>query len=72
MAAFNTPVRKKSVYARGTVTCRKCGSAIHIYKLRPLPDEFSVRCARCSERGHYIKRDVAVQELPERRRKPRD
>jgi len=62
---------KKPVYHRGTVTCRKCGTAIFVYRVTAVRDEFSVRCLRCGDRGVYLKREMTIQELPERRRKPR-
>ena len=62
---------KKTVYQRGMVECRKCAVPIYVYKLNTLPDEFSVRCQRCGERGFYLKREMAIEELPERRKKPR-
>jgi len=62
---------KRSTYQRGVVACRKCGNQIHVHKLKALPDEFSVRCSGCGDRGLYLKRAVTVEELPERRKKPR-
>jgi hypothetical protein len=62
---------KRSVYARGVIACRKCATPIYVYKLNMLPDEFSLRCSKCSDRGLYLKREVVVEELPERRKKPR-
>ena len=63
--------RQKRFYQRGVVACQKCAAPIHVYKLAALPDEFSVRCSRCGARGFYAKRTVAIEELPERRKKPR-
>jgi DNA-directed RNA polymerase subunit RPC12/RpoP len=62
---------KKPVYHRGVVACRKCAAPIHVYRLAALGDEFSVRCPRCGERGFYLKREMAIEEFPERRKKPR-
>jgi DNA-directed RNA polymerase subunit RPC12/RpoP len=62
---------RKSVYQRGTVACRKCGKPIRVFKLAALADEFSVRCSACGERGLYKRRAVIIDELPERRKKPR-
>jgi len=62
---------KKTVYERGAVTCRKCAAPIYVFKLKPLSDEFSVQCSKCGDRGIYFKRDVSVDILPERRKKPR-
>ena len=45
---------------------------IPIFKLKALPDEFSVHCLRCGDRGIYSKSALVIQELPERRKKPRD
>jgi DNA-directed RNA polymerase subunit RPC12/RpoP len=62
---------KKSVYQRGVVSCRKCATPIHFYRLQMLVEEFSVRCPHCGERALYAKREIGIEELPERRRKPR-
>jgi hypothetical protein len=72
MAVLQMQRPKKSVYHRGEVACRKCGKPIAIFKLKALPDEFSVHCLRCGDRGIYLKSAVVIQELPERRKKPRD
>jgi hypothetical protein len=71
MSTQRIQFQKKRVYHRGVVACRKCGGAIHVYKLNALGDEFAVRCARCGERGFYSKREMAIEDLPERRKKPR-
>jgi hypothetical protein len=71
MVAFRLLSGKKSVYQRGIVACRKCGAPIHFCRLAILAEEFSGRCARCGERGLYAKREIGIEELPERRRKPR-
>ena len=71
MSSQRLQIRKKAVYHRGIVTCRKCGGDVHVYKLKMLGDEFAVRCTQCGERGFYSKRDMRIKELPERRRKPR-
>jgi len=63
---------KRAVYQRGTVTCRKCGAPIRVYKLNALAEDFSVRCSSCGDRGIYKRRAVSIDEQPERRRKPRD
>jgi predicted Zn finger-like uncharacterized protein len=62
---------KKSTYDRGVVACVKCAAPIYVYKLKSLPDEFSVRCTHCGDRGIYAKRAIGIESLPERRRKPR-
>ena len=64
-------MRPKKVYQRGELICRKCASPIYVHKLSALPNEFSVRCPRCGDRGFHLKRAVTIQELPERRKKPR-
>lgn len=63
--------QKKRVYHRGVVACRKCASPIYVHKLIALGDEFSARCPRCGGRGFYLKREMAIEELPDRRKKPR-
>jgi DNA-directed RNA polymerase subunit RPC12/RpoP len=62
---------RKTGYQRGVVACRKCGTSIPVQNFSALPDEFSVRCPGCGDRAFYAKRTVAIQELPERRKKPR-
>jgi predicted Zn finger-like uncharacterized protein len=61
----------KPVYHRGAVACRKCKTLIRIDKFSALPDEFSVRCPGCGDRAFYAKRAVVIEDLPERRKKPR-
>jgi len=71
MSVLQTQRPKKFVYERGMVACEKCAAPIYVYKLKALPDEFSVRCSRCGDRGIYAKRTIAIETLPERRKKPR-
>jgi hypothetical protein len=63
---------KKTFYQRGTIACQKCAAPIYVFRLKTLPDEFSLRCSKCGDRGFYLKQSVTVDELPERRRKPRN
>jgi hypothetical protein len=63
--------RRRAVYPRGSVACHGCGTAIHVYRLTALPDEFSLRCPACDARDFYRARAMTVEQLPERRRKPR-
>ena len=62
---------RKPTYERGVLACAKCAAPIYIHKLKTLSDEFSVRCARCGERGIYARRAIAIESSRERRRKPR-
>jgi len=71
MYAASAERNKRAVYPRGTVGCIKCGHAIHIYKIAGLADEMSLRCAHCGTRAFYDKRVMTIEEMPERRRKPR-
>jgi len=71
MAGLQVNGRKKAAYQRGMVACRKCAAPIPVYKLNALADEFSVRCPRCGDRGIYAKRAIKIEELTERRKKPR-
>ena len=71
MSLLQVQRAKKTTYQRGVVACRKCAAPIYIYRLKALPDEFSVTCAKCGNRGIYLKSEISFQELPERRRKPR-
>ena len=63
--------RPKKFYHRAEFACRKCGTPIYVHKLNALAEVFSVRCPKCGDRGIYLKRAIAIQELPERRKKPR-
>ncbi|HEY1472642.1 MAG TPA: hypothetical protein VGF53_01005 [Pseudolabrys sp.] len=71
MATLQIHRLRKGVYRRGMIACRKCAAPIYIYKLNAMPDEFSVQCPKCRDRGIYFKHTIVLQELPERRRKPR-
>jgi DNA-directed RNA polymerase subunit RPC12/RpoP len=61
----------KAVFQRGVVACRKCSALIPVQKFSTLPDEFSVRCPNCGDRAFYAKRAITIQDLPDRRKKPR-
>jgi len=67
-----TEFRRRAVYPRGTVACQACGTAIRVYRLTTLPEEFSLRCTDCGARHFYSPRTMQIEEMPERRRKPRD
>ena len=71
VVATRTPTYQRSVYLRGTVACQKCNSPIYVYKPNTIPDEYSVQCGKCKHRGVYLKRTLHVENLPERRKKPR-
>ena len=72
MALLHKKPAAKQTYERGVLACVKCAAPIYVYKLKNLPEEFSVRCPRCGERGLYAKRAMTVESLRERRKKPRD
>ena len=69
--AKSTEFRRRAVYPRGAVACHACGKAIHVYRLATLPDEFSLRCPACGARDFYSSRVMMIEQMPERRRKPR-
>jgi hypothetical protein len=71
MFTASTEHHKRAVYFRGTVACITCGQPIHVYKVAGLADEISLSCAKCGTRRFYDRRAVMVEELPERRRRPR-
>ena len=71
MPAQRIQLLGKPGYQRGVVACRKCKALIPVQNFNVLADEFSVRCPSCGDRAFYAKRAVAIQELPERRKKPR-
>jgi ribosomal protein L37E len=55
--------RQKKMYQRGEIICRKCAAPIYVYKFSALPDEFSVRCPRCGDRGMHLKRAITIHEV---------
>ena len=63
--------RPKKTYQRGVVACTKCAAPIYVHRLKTLPEEFSLRCPHCGDRGLYQKRAIALEEVPERRKKAR-
>ncbi|MGN6572907.1 MAG: hypothetical protein ACTHLO_15975 [Pseudolabrys sp.] len=71
-AMYAASAKRRVVYLRGTVRCGKCADAIHVYKVAGLADEFSLRCSNCGTRHFYEKRGLAIEEMPERRRRPRN
>jgi DNA-directed RNA polymerase subunit RPC12/RpoP len=64
MAILQAKRPTKLTYERGVLACVKCAAPIYVYKLKKLPDEFSVRCPRCGDRGIYAKR--ALRRKPAR------
>lgn len=72
MAILQKKPAAKQTYERGVLACTKCAAPIYVHKLKALPDEFSVRCPRCGDRGLYAKRALTIESLRERRRKPRE
>ncbi len=71
MSALPKQRLKRSAYQRGIVTCTKCVKYIPIQRLNALADEFSVQCPHCGSRGMYSKRAIRIEDMPERRQKPR-
>jgi DNA-directed RNA polymerase subunit RPC12/RpoP len=62
----------REVCRLGVVECTKCTSPVYVRKPDTIVDEFSVPCTKCGHRGLYLKRLLYTEELPERRRKPRN
>lgn len=71
MFAASTERFKRAIYPRGALGCIKCGHTIHVYKVSGLAAELSLRCPHCGTRGFYDVRMMAIEEMPERRQKPR-
>jgi DNA-directed RNA polymerase subunit RPC12/RpoP len=71
MSVLQAQRPKKSMYQRGVVICGKCAARIPVQKLTALADEFTVRCPNCGSRDFYTRRAVIIEEMPERRKKPR-
>ncbi len=69
MSSFSAAMPE--VYARGTVACAKCGSAITLRQITALAEEFTLLCPRCHHRGFYDKRALAIEAMPERRKRAR-
>jgi hypothetical protein len=63
--------RQKKTYQRGVIACTKCAAPIYVQRLKTLPEEFSLRCPHCEDRGMYLKSAIVIEEAPERRKKPR-
>ena len=61
MAILQAKRPTKLTYERGVLACVKCAAPIYVYKLKALPDEFSVRCPRCGDRGIYAKRAISFE-----------
>jgi len=70
VSAQRVQLLRKTGYQRGVVACRKCKALIPVQKPNTLPDEFSVRCPSCGDRAFYAKRAVAIEDLPDWRKKP--
>lgn len=62
----------KSTYDRGVVSCVHCAALMYVYRVKPLADEFSVRCPRCGKRAIYAKHAVEVEGVRNRRQTARD
>lgn len=62
---------RRGTYIRGTVRCPKCASAIHVFKVTDVTDEFSLHCGKCGHRRFYMKREMNVEQFLDRRAKPR-
>ncbi|EJW13510.1 hypothetical protein A33M_3494 [Rhodovulum sp. PH10] len=61
----------RSTFLRGIVRCPRCGGEIPFHKVEAVADEFSLGCGACGHRGFFRKSEIAVQQMPERRRRPR-
>ncbi len=59
------------VWQRGAVECGKCRTPIHVQRPNTVALEFSVPCERCGYRGFYFKRMLYIEDVSERRTKPR-
>ena len=68
---YAASIKRSAVYLRGTIGCTRCGNAIHVYKVARLASEFTLRCAHCGTRSFYDKRALMIEQLPDRRRRPR-
>lgn len=71
MFTASTGRAKRATYVRATVSCGGCTNPIHVQKIAGLADEFSLRCPKCGARRFYDKRAMTVEEMSERRRRPR-
>jgi DNA-directed RNA polymerase subunit RPC12/RpoP len=69
---YAASTKKLTVYLRGTIGCARCANAIHVYKVARLASEFTLRCPHCGTRSFYDKRTLMIEQLPERRRRPRN
>ncbi len=66
-----TRTLRRGTFSRGTVHCPKCSTAIHVFKVTDVTDEFSLTCRACGRRSFYSRRDMNVEQFFDRRAKPR-
>ncbi|HZP77232.1 MAG TPA: hypothetical protein VFB45_13900 [Pseudolabrys sp.] len=71
MLAYRPHMQKRATWQRGAVICARCAAPVYVTKLQAVADEFSAQCKSCGHRGLYDKRAMNIEQLPERRKKPR-
>lgn len=71
MSMPDDPPENARVPQRGVVVCHKCRAKIHVQRLTALTDEFSVRCPSCGQRDFYQRREIAIEDIPEQKKKTR-
>jgi uncharacterized paraquat-inducible protein A len=62
---------RRGTFSRGTVQCPACRAAIHLRNPEQVDQEFSARCTRCGRRSFHNRSDMAIEQLVDRRKKPR-
>jgi DNA-directed RNA polymerase subunit RPC12/RpoP len=62
---------RRGTFTRGTVLCPTCKAAIHLRHPERVDEEFSARCPGCGRRSFHHRRDMTIEQLVDRRKKPR-
>jgi endogenous inhibitor of DNA gyrase (YacG/DUF329 family) len=75
-AMFNVPQpafknTRRGTFSRGTVRCPTCAAVIPLRKADDVDEEFSARCPHCGRRSFHHRCDMAIEQLIDRRKKPR-
>jgi endogenous inhibitor of DNA gyrase (YacG/DUF329 family) len=62
---------RRGTFTRGTVQCPSCRAAIFLRNPERVDEEFSARCPHCGKRSFHNRRDIKIEQLVDRRKKPR-
>jgi hypothetical protein len=59
--------RDRDFYIQGAVVCAKCSREISITCVSGLTPVFEIECVVCGKSASYLREDVRIKALPERR-----